>query len=657
MRTRNAISYFFLPIAGLLGIYVFLAWFISDLIFDQPAPQIGTLIKYVISIVADWMDFPLLHFSLPSEWEKWILWKYPDFPRQYIVRDFHLLLDYLDKPIFYKVFPYYFFTSIVLCLMLSKKHAKKKDQTLEAKKEDKYSRGARQISSEEFCEKIREEVEDPAAFVETDGGNLVFSGNRMREHMSVFGASGTGKSQFLLSFLSSFFEHKKQGTRVIIVDRKGEFFSYFREKEDIIYNPFDERSVKWSLFNELEIPENLNRIPPDIWAISNILFPKPKNADPFWQDAAAKVFCSAVVSCIREGKTKNQDLVNFCYQDWKTVVKAMSSLPPGLDTGRVVAANETTGGSILSMAQNGVQKLSVCPDGDFSIRKWIHNGRGNLYLSSAGKNDSVFIPILSLMIDLIGREMKEMPDGGAGGVRYLILIDELAAYPAMQTLHYLVAEARSKGVSVVIATQTIQKLLKTYGNQDGKDIVANTKCKVLFKMGEEEDATYLSKTIGTAEIQRTQCSENGSSFLSIFSNQDRKTKTKQVIQETVFLPSDLMMMPTGSAVVLHPSAGETVAKIQFAPFHGSKHDIEFIPIQEKTVEARDFAELEKRKALEEEERQKRDHLRKRAEFARKREVERKKREAEMNESLLKMEREVEEPKEIEENRGYDDYLL
>lgn len=660
MRNQNRLMSFLFPLAALMGLYVLLAVAVSLFVFEQPAPQVATLFKYLLSQLADWGEISFFKFALPTEWAGWILENYPDAPQTWPINDYHLLLDKLPHPLVYEVFPCYFFVAVAVSLFSLKMEEGKKDSIPEAKREDVYSRGIRRVTPEAFCKKIRKEVKDPAAVVATDGGQLVFSANRMREHMSVFGASGTGKSQFLLAFLSSFFAHRQKGTRVIIVDRKGEFYAHFREEGDIIYNPFDERSAKWSLFNELEIPEGFTRIPPDVWAIAKILFPPPKNADPFWQDAAAKVFCSAVVSCIREGKTSNQDLVDFCHQDWEAVVKAMKALPPGLDTGRIVSANPTTGGSILSTAQNGVQKLSVCPDGDFSIRQWLHSGRGNLYLSSAGRNDSVFIPILSLMIDLIGREMKEMPDGGAGGVRYLIVIDELAAYPAMKTLHYLVAEARSKGVAVVIATQTIQKMLKTYGGQDGKDIIANTKCKVLFKMGEEEDATYLSKTIGSAEIQRTQRSENKST--SLFSDKaGGQSKSKQIVQETVFLPSDIMTLPTGAAVVLHPCAGETVSKLQFELFQGKKRDIEFLPIQERTVGARDFAEVEKRRAEAKLKQENLERLQRRAEWEQSR-IEREKAEKREREEKQKAKAEAQEkaaaqPEQAQPKKEYDDYLL
>ena len=671
---KITLQYFIFPLAVLIGLYALAAWGVSTKIFHQPTPEPITLIKYSVSRFADFIEFDWLYFSLPEEWKAIILQAFPDFPQKYPIRQYHLLLDHVEKPLFYKSFPYYMIVSFLGCLALKKyKQISQGDETPEAKREDVHSRGTRLVDPKTFCREIEKAVNDPAAMVMTNGGALYFSGNRLREHMAVFGASGTGKSQYLLAFLSSFLANKSEGVRCIIVDRKGEFFAHFGREGDILFNPFDSRSVKWSLFNELNVPEKLEEIPADVKAISKILYPEnPK--DPFWAQGAAKTFCSAVTYCLKTGKLKNKEFVNFCNQEWGEIVKAFKTLPPELAAGLVIAGNPTTGGSILSTFQNGVEMFSACPDGDFCVKNWIHHGRGSLFLSSAGRNDNVFIPILSLFVDLIGREVKELPDSGAGGVKYLFVIDELAAYPAMQTLHFLVAEARSKGVSVIVATQTIQKMLKTYGAKDGKDIIGNCKTKVIFRTGEEEDANYLSKTIGSTEVQRTQRAENANAS-TVFGRADGReglTKTKQIVQEAAVLSSDLMTLDTGNAVVLHPNAGADVAKIKFDPFNGKKRGIDFEPIQEKTISAREFAEMEKTRAAEEEKKKKEEAAQRTAEEKKRAEEEKEKKKEEVRKMMERIkqsedeeaemeywpkEKQVEENGSTKEKKPYDDYLL
>lgn len=592
----------------LLALYYAVAVIVSVHFFRQPIPAPATLAKYTISRAADLVCFPWFYFRFPTEFEVEIL-KEAGEMRQVHWRSYHYLLDGDNVPhirFFYYIFPWYFLAAIAAsgCTYLYLTAGER--ATPEAKRKDVFVRGVRRLDPAEFCNRIKKAVKDIAAIIKTNGGALIFSGSRLREHLAIFGASGTGKSQFLLAFLFSFFQRKSDQTRVIIVDRKGEFYAYFGSESDVIFNPYDARSASWSLFNELDVEtEEADEMSPDVRAVAKILYPeRGANVDPFWQKAAADVFCSAVMYCILKGGTTNKDLVKFCNQGAADIIKAFSDLPDGLAAGVLGddPSNPTTA-SILSVLRTGLEPLTVCSDGAFSVRDWMHQeGGGNLFLSSAGKNDNVFIPILTLFIDLIGREIKEMPDSGSGGVRYLIVLDELAAYPKMNTLHYLVAEARSKGISVVIATQTIQKILQVYGEKDGKDILGNTKSKVIFCMKEAQDAEYLSKTIGASEVQREvlAANENASILLGRTDGRIGETRTKQIVSEPVFLPGDLQTLETGKAVVIHPSAGEAVAAVQFAPFEGEKKNVEFQPIEREKIAARDFAAEAAKKAKEEE---------------------------------------------------------
>ena len=79
----------------------------------------------------------------------------------------------------------------------------------------------------------------------------------------------------------------------------------------------------------------------------------------------------------------------------------------------------------------------------------------------------------------------------------------------------------------------------------------------------------------------------------------------------------------------------------FEPFHGEKRDIEFWPIQERTVGARDYAEIEKRRAEVELERREREEAEKRA-----------REEKKLAEAAEAKEKEAAQPK-----NEYDDYLL
>lgn len=597
--------YFVVPFVAAMFLYYVVAAGVSKWFFRQPKPEPETLIKYTVSVLADFAEFDWLTFSLPVEFQAQILQEVPDFPSDVQISLYHRVLN-VDgeghRSFFYTVFPWYLLASFVLCAFFKNYKAVTMLPDAEAKREDIALRGVVRADPKTFCKAVKKATSDPAAAVETDGGALLFSGKMLREHMSVFGSSGSGKSQFLLAFLSSFFAHKSPDTRCIVVDRKGEFYAHFGTPKDALFNPDDERSVRWSLFNELKVPEDFKEITPEIKTISKMLYPHAGHKETFWQDDAAEAFCASLAYCLKNGMATNKELVKICNSGLSNLLRAFQTLPEEMTEKNVFSdAPDETVGSVLMHLKNGVSALAACPDGDFSVKKWVHSGNGSLYLSSAGKNDTAFLPILSILIELIGRELKDVADTGEGGVRWLFVIDELAAYPKMDKLHFLVNEARSKGVAVIIATQTIQKIFDVYGERNGKNLLGNTKTKVIFRTIEAHDAEYLSRTVGSTEKERTSRArnENASTVLGRIDGRAGETKTKQIVVESAFLSGELQTLETGNAVVIHPAAGNAVAKLKFEPFRGEKRGIEFAPIQEKTVSAREYAEMERKRKDEE----------------------------------------------------------
>ena len=99
MRNQNRLMSFLFPLAALMGLYVLLAVAVSLFVFEQPAPQVATLFKYLLSQLADWGEISFFKFTLPTEWAGWILENYPDAPQTWPINDYHLLLDKLPHPL------------------------------------------------------------------------------------------------------------------------------------------------------------------------------------------------------------------------------------------------------------------------------------------------------------------------------------------------------------------------------------------------------------------------------------------------------------------------------------------------------------------------------------------------------------------------------
>jgi Type IV secretion-system coupling protein DNA-binding domain len=70
-----------------------------------------------------------------------------------------------------------------------------------------------------------------------------------RLHFLIGGTTQSGKTVTITEMLAGAL---KRGDRVVVADPNGGYYARFGRKEDVILNPFDSRSVGWSIFNEIQ---------------------------------------------------------------------------------------------------------------------------------------------------------------------------------------------------------------------------------------------------------------------------------------------------------------------------------------------------------------------------------------------------------------------
>ncbi len=568
---KRLILRFVLPLVMLLGVYYFVAG-----LYNQRGslvePRFWSLVKYAFVTYAGFLNMDLGHwmFALPLEWQK---------PGAEIIKvpamQYVAIVDEYAGSWVYRVFPVYVVLSwagamVWLVMGRTKKaniHANRKQ------KNDDYVRGARLVSSKKLVADSRKWVKDVICTLPTTAGDLLISDKRCRGHIFVLGATGTGKSQVLLNIIGGIRERNK-GIKIIYADRKGEFFSKFgKVGKDILFNPFDRRTVHWSLFNEVNFPQRgtFDNIPPDLQMMAKILFPTKGKREKLWDDASARIFMSAMCWCFLNNKATMQDLYEFNNKPLDEIAAAFLTLPPGLRTGYSIIQDPTSKTAMSAMMNyTTIMQDLVCLngiDGTWSVVDWIndHNDNSSLFLSSAGKNDTAFAKLITLLIDFCGREVHQFPDDGSHATRVMFVFDELAALPRLSTLEYLLTQARSKGIAVVLATQSFEQVVETYGREAAHAIFANTKTKFVFAMPDPTDAEYLSKSYGTQEVYRREQGKNTSTAGLLGKGDDRQgtNESRKLMQDTLFLPSQIERQATGQAIVSFPDFDGEVAQVQF----------------------------------------------------------------------------------------------
>ena len=155
-------------------------------------------------------------------------------------------------------------------------------------------------------------------------GQALLPDSVSRRHILVLGTTGTGKSVCLNDYLTSLKARRsatKDVNKCIIYDVKGEFCGKHVEPDDIIFYPFDRRSVPWSFFNEICDY-------PDLDVLCTSLYEPPRESkDVYWYNAARDVFRTGLFYLLREGRTCNRDIWEFFSQPLQHIRDALYTLP------------------------------------------------------------------------------------------------------------------------------------------------------------------------------------------------------------------------------------------------------------------------------------------------------------------------------------------
>ena len=87
-------------------------------------------------------------------------------------------------------------------------------------------------------------------------------------------------------------------------------------------------------------------------------------------------------------------------------------------------------------------------------------------------------------------------------VKYRIFIDELSVLQRINMLSDTLNFARSRGIALYLATQSLSSLRKNYTAEELHSITNATNTLFIFRVNDEYTATSLSHTVGYAEIER-----------------------------------------------------------------------------------------------------------------------------------------------------------
>jgi len=356
------------------------------------------------------------------------------------------------------------------------------------------------------------------------------------KHFKILGTTGTGKTTAIRELLTGALS---RGDRAVIADPDGGYADLFYDptRGDVILNPFDGRAARWDLFAEIIQPHDADQL-------ARSLIPDHDGADRYWRNFA-RTFLTAVLRQLRrvDGHSVAQlyaTIVNGTIEDLKELLEGTAAYPfLGKDGGKFFESVR----SITIQHLTALEHLARQADGEaLSVRKWIREGRGVLFLPYQASEIASLRHVISTWMRLA---IFETMSGKEADRRLWFVVDELDALGAIDGLKDALARLRKFGGRCVLGFQSIAQVRGTYGDTEAQTIVENCGNTLILRCSASErggTAEFASRLIGKREVIRKQSSVSRPRRLFGFLRQTRSV-TDQVATEDAVMASEIEQLP------------------------------------------------------------------------------------------------------------------
>ena len=347
------------------------------------------------------------------------------------------------------------------------------------------------------------------------------------------GKPGSGKTNAFNQIITTV---RKRKQRMIIHCYKGDYVEKFYDPKDgILFNPLDQRSVGWCLFNDCKSVM-------DIEAFAGYLIPDAApGSDPFWNNAARDVMVGILRYCYINNKRTNKDIWETCIIP-NDILYDMLKVTKGGERGakHIEDTSSKTAASIMSNLMQYVKvfEYMVHMKGDFSITQWVKNkkGSGIIFVTNYERLKLTLNPMISLFIQTAGSVLLSEPDDLEN--RLFFFLDEFGRLQNLSAIESLMVASRSKGGSVFIGVQDIGQIDKVYKKETRATILNSAANRIIFNCKDHDTAKFFSTDIGKTEYYESMESQS-----LAMEDSDKLNTSRQRRREDLVTPEDIQALP------------------------------------------------------------------------------------------------------------------
>lgn len=404
-----------------------------------------------------------------------------------------------------------------------------------------------------------------------DASTLVFAGYPIpalaeTKHFKLLGTTGTGKSTAIRTLLAGALA---RGDRALIADPDASYLRAFYDaaRGDQILNPFDPRAAPWDLFAEIEQPHDAD-------ALARAFIPDHDGGERNWRQYA-RTFVAAVLRQLhRTGAANPAHLYQLIFLSPVDELRELLAATPaapflGADNGKFFESVRSIAGAHLAALEHiahqnsrgpaaipPVSDISVhaysvpaapvaTPAAALSVRRWVREGRGVLFLPYRAGQIAALRQLISAWVRLA---IFDAMNGGEEDQHLWFILDELDALGAIDGLKDALARLRKFGGRCVLGLQSIAQVRGTYGDAEAQTIIENCGNTLILRCSASEQggtAEFASRLIGRHEIVRHTRSRTRPARLGGALHQTRTVSEHHAIEDAV-LASEIEQLPDGA---------------------------------------------------------------------------------------------------------------
>lgn len=339
-------------------------------------------------------------------------------------------------------------------------------------------------------------------------------------HILLNGSTGTGKSVLLRHLV---FSALGRGDRMVIVDPNGDLYSKFGRPSDVLLNPYDERTEGWSFFNEVRAEFDWKRL-----ALSIVPLGKDANAEE-WNGYARLLLRETARKLHELGTPSIDELFRWTTMASDKDLRAFltGTLAESLFAGSAEASKALT--SSRFVLSKYLAEHCAMPPGKFSIRDWMENGTGVLFITWREDMKDSMKPLISSFVDVFCSALLSMPEDQRR--RWWLVIDELGSMEKMASLEDFLTKGRKNGGRALVGLQSVSQTDEIFGQKLSQTLRASFRSLVVLggSKTDPETAEEMSKALGEHEVARPEYTDSRNPGSSRSTSERMVRSTERVV--------------------------------------------------------------------------------------------------------------------------------